>query len=293
MKRIATIVFCVLLGTNGWAQTSETFPNPTSKPNPLPPVNAPPANLKPAPAPSDGNESKSMIIVEAIIVEGPKGASPHMDMNIKKMIDELRPTAQNSTDGKQDPLALNRVAPVASNPVNNLSPGTLVTSRIAAMFQKNSDFTVLSRPTLAMVPGSPALVSIGHEMPMEYLEQVDSETFKLRRTDPKQLGIDLTLTAAEPRMAGPEHAGKRVVTLSKIEFSLSALDGRQKIPNVSLPIGKPNVSRRTIETSLEAVEGEPISVTLPLANDKLVYLFLMVSIPAPPIPDPNSNAIRN
>lgn len=251
---VLTMLFGHSLVSTAWCQVKEPTETTDGKfltPVPLPAV----ATEKMAARASDSSqEAKSVIVVEALILQAGNESliAPEttIESNMSKLVEELQAsvTSQHGMSG----------------------------SKVGRVFDSYPWVTVLSRPSLALQLGTKGVVSIGQETSLAYMEKVDNETFKLRRTDPQKLGIDLSLTVSERSDAGDGSSLKRRFTLSPVRLELTVIDGRTKVDGVDLPIGLPIVKKRFVETAIHVNEGELALIDLPVAKGKHVYMIVLV-----------------
>jgi hypothetical protein len=156
-------------------------------------------------------------------------------------------------------------------------------NKIRDLISKKEHRTLLSMPSIGTEVGSGALCNVGQQAKLPYMEQTGSDIFKLHYTETQHLGFDMSLTAQEivPASSGETESS---VILSPVKFTVTAIDGRQEIKGVDLPIGKPIITRRTIETSIQLTETEPGIVELPVAKGRHVFMLVFVRLPVQPVP---------
>ncbi len=133
---------------------------------------------------------------------------------------------------------------------------------------------ILSRPTAVTRIDSPVTVKIGQVADFPYMERIDDDTFKLRYLRNQEVGIEIEITPSKLQAIQLGKGETRRTIQSSIKFALTAMGGRIPIKEVNLPIGKPIITRHSVETSVEMQEGEPTVVGLPVASGKHVFMIL-------------------
>lgn len=213
----------------------------------------------------------SQIQLSMIVLEANAGESYNPDaVEVRREVEKLAQDIKNYFDkdnaehGKTERLGTRRRVDQNKN--------------ITELVKAKPGMTLLSRPNMVTELGVAASTKMGQSISLPYLERIDAETFKLRHTPAGHLGIDISVT---PKLGitvtdYSNNETNHVFILSPIVLSVSAIDGREKVDGVDLPIGKPIVTRRTIETSLTLEEGEPGIIALPVAEGKHVFMIVFV-----------------
>jgi hypothetical protein len=243
------------LVTTAWSQVESPTPTVEAKTlSSIPPAAVTAEKIVPR-APDSSQLAKSVVVVETIIlqVDNNNLLSPEsvIESTVSKLVTELQTTVTSQHRFPSD--------------------------KVAAVVSSYSGVTALSRPSLALQVGAQGVVSVGQETSLPYMERVDNETFKLRHTDPQKLGIDLSLNVSKANDVSGGANSKRQFILSPVRLELTAIDGRTKVDSVDLPIGRPIVTRRFVETAIQVIEGELALIELPVAKGKHVYMIVLVS----------------
>ncbi len=151
--------------------------------------------------------------------------------------------------------------------------------------KKIRDFTILSRPQIAMAQNLAASVSIGESRAIPYMVRVDENLYRLTATKPERLGIDIAVTGSWDKEANR-------ICLDPLEVSLYAMESRDQVAGTDFPIGKPRVTRRSVTTSLDLVPEKYDLVELSVSESKQVLVILRASVkvtedsPKQPLPNP-------
>jgi hypothetical protein len=128
----------------------------------------------------------------------------------------------------------------------------------------------LAQPKVAVLANQQAVVSLISPSELQYLVRQSADTFKLMKTEPKELGIEIKLMVS-PLKDDPEQ-----VEISPLEFSVTTLDRREKIDGLDLDVGKPVVSTRKLETSTTVKLGQVYETVIPSPPQKVALLLLRV-----------------
>lgn len=142
--------------------------------------------------------------------------------------------------------------------------------RLVEQLKSNSAVTVLSRPQVSLLDGTPGQVSIGEERVLQYMVPDQKGLFRLTNTKPMRLGMDFCVTAHAKR-------SRNRFTIDPVELTLYAIEGREQVEGTELPVGKPRIAKRSVTTSLELAAGKTGLVELQLSESKQVWVALSAS----------------
>jgi hypothetical protein len=151
----------------------------------------------------------------------------------------------------------------------------------------HAEIEILSRPLVRTLTGQAASIQVMQELPEQipYLVRTGAKSFELRETGGgTHLGISIQLTAQTGDDAGQ-------IEISPLKISTTTLDGRERIPGLDLEAGKPIISTRTLETTINVAEGAEVNgIAVPGPPGRQPVLFLSArrvkEKPTEPIPNP-------
>lgn len=134
-----------------------------------------------------------------------------------------------------------------------------------------ADATTLAEPALITVENRPAMFSVQNKKSFDYLVPEDGERFRVSKTPPHELGITVEFTVRT--IPGEPVA----VELAPLKILQATLDGREPIPGVDLDVGKPIISKRSVETTVRCVLGTPRCVPISTIPGRQTLLLVRVS----------------
>lgn len=234
--------------------------------------------------PEDAPIQLTMIIVQAGTDERSEEDPQLLERKIQELAQELRVqhlkeiAEAKDNDEREDKDSNN---PNELNPRRKLANQIYERTRqVKELIDRRNGLTLLSVPVLVAYAGAVAETQIGQTTSIQYLERIDLETFKLKATAPRLLGMNISMMPSLPfESKGARGVINRNVTLSPVILSVAAMDGREKIEGIDLPVGQPVFTLRTIETSLKLTEGEPGIIELPAGKGKHVFMVVFAQLP--------------
>jgi hypothetical protein len=128
----------------------------------------------------------------------------------------------------------------------------------------------LAQPKLAVLANQQAVISLVSPRELPYLVRENADTFKLMRTEPKELGVEIKLTLS------PVKGEADQIEIAPLEFSVTTLDRREKIDGLDLDVGKPVVSTRKLQTSATMKLGKVYETIIPSPPQKVALLLMRV-----------------
>lgn len=118
------------------------------------------------------------------------------------------------------------------------------------------NWTVLSAPRISVLPGQPAAVSVGREVP--YMEMSDDGCLRVATDAKASEGIWLDVTA--------DAAADQTVLIRSLNLRVSQVTGRTPIPNVPFDVGAPLISTREMNTSFNIAADKVALLRFPRAK---------------------------
>ena len=145
--------------------------------------------------------------------------------------------------------------------------------KLLGEWQANDDFGILSAPSIMAPLGQEAVIRVQSEI--QYFERAKDGTFVLRT------------------LRGDESAGVRLATTTKkttdkgqitldVDLQVNTLRDRQKLPGVSLDVGRPVMRTRTIKTQITIPLGQWVWVggqqLQDVASGKREHLLILLKV---------------
>jgi hypothetical protein len=129
---------------------------------------------------------------------------------------------------------------------------------------------MLAQPKVVVLAEQQAVVSLMTPRELPYFVRQSADTFKLMKTEPKELGVEIKL------MLKPVEGDAERIEISPLEFSVTTLDRREKLDGLDLDVGRPVVSTRKLETSAIVKLGKVYETIIPSPNQKSAFLAMRV-----------------
>ncbi len=129
---------------------------------------------------------------------------------------------------------------------------------------------MLAQPKVVVLADQQAVVSLMSPRALPYFVRESADTFKLIKTEPKELGVEIKL------MLKPVEDDADRIEISPLEFSVTTLDRREKIDGLEFDVGKPVVATRKLATSVTVKLGKVYETIIPSPNQKSAFLAMRV-----------------
>lgn len=226
-----------------------------------------PSVLSPAPPPAatDTANQQQSFRIDFKIVQGerllehafPRGAMiPGFD-------------SASSEEGSQSDAAEVGATASTAAPMKPVKPETK--SGVWNLDDHYPGLITLAEPALITVENRPASFSVRNKKSFQYLVPDGSDRFRMLKTPPHELGITVELTIRT--IPGEPDA----VELAPLKISQATLDGREPIAGLDLDVGKPIISKRSVETTARCVLGTPRCVPISTIPGRQTLLLVRVS----------------
>lgn len=135
-----------------------------------------------------------------------------------------------------------------------------------------SEVVVLASPRIRTAPRQSAELQLRSRERYQYMVKTNENQFELKETE---LDTGLKWSCRVAPQADP------VVRLEEFTISLAALEGREPIPGVDLPIGKPVVRTDTDTTTMNLTLGRSYGIQWSSRSHGMLLILFRVSRPGP------------
>lgn len=135
---------------------------------------------------------------------------------------------------------------------------------------------VIAAPRIALLVGETGTIQLWHQVKLTYLEPAGEKMYRRVEFPPVGLGISMKLGAKDYDSA------QGTMTLEPLAATMTAIDGRDKVPGLEFDVGKPRVTTRSLSLSLAAKAGEVYWIALPTAPDKEAVLLIRPTVLSEP-----------
>lgn len=144
---------------------------------------------------------------------------------------------------------------------------------------------ILASPTLVVTAGRTASMAVGSPRKAQYFQRLKNGNFTLKE-EMVETGITVK-TTVQPAADGN-------VRLKRLTVSVAAIKGREKIPGVTLSVGKPIMTTTSISTSILSKLGKSsvISIDSPRGGRVLISVKVTVVVPGKTRVDPRGTTDR-
>lgn len=132
------------------------------------------------------------------------------------------------------------------------------------------DVTTLAAPTLGTIENRPAFFWVHNKSSFSYLVPAGDDLFRVQKTPPHDLGVKVEFTVKTI----PGEPG--AVELSPLKVSQTTLDGREPVAGLELDVGRPIISKRSVETTTKCVLGAPRCLPITTIPERQVLLLIRV-----------------
>lgn len=137
--------------------------------------------------------------------------------------------------------------------------------------EHDPDAQTLAAPAIVTNENIPAQLAVNNKKSFDYLVRDSDKRFRAEKTPVYELGLRVECTvrsvAAEPN----------VIELAHLKISQTTLDGREPIAGLDLDVGKPIISKRSVETSAHCVLGQTRCVPIATTPGRQALLLVRVS----------------
>lgn len=143
---------------------------------------------------------------------------------------------------------------------------------------ESSEIRLLTSPTLMVVANHVATVHVGGTRIFTYLEPIGDETFRAKRTEPIELGLQLSVCVR------PFGDDPQIVELSPLQLAMSVLEGREVVEGLAgeLNVGKPIVAEKLLKPSAVRLRLGEVFALAALGQPKnQVVMLVRVDRPSP------------
>ena len=136
--------------------------------------------------------------------------------------------------------------------------------------EHDADAKTLAAPTIITTEDTAAIFLIKNKKTFDYLVP-EGKQFRSVTTPPQELGLTVECTV---RTVSGE---PDVVELAPLKISQATLDGREPIAGLDLDVGKPIISKRTVETTARCLLGQARYVPIATTQGRQALLLVRVS----------------
>lgn len=159
------------------------------------------------------------------------------------------------------------------NPASDESPadGAEENVDLWTIGEHDPDATTLAEPEIVTIENRPAMFAVSNKKSFDYLVAEAGNRFRPEKTPPHELGLTVECTVRSV-VGEPD-----VIELTPLKISQATLDGREPIAGLDLDVGKPIISKRSVETTARCVLGQARCVPIATTPDRQALLLVRVS----------------